>query len=206
MTEPNLLSRIRVELKRTIRLLQEQLQREHPQDHVYTILFEVSVCGKYAIRVAGSEESLMRLAEKYSAKGYHVAQGELIPSLKTFLRWDAPGDDLAGWYWGEQADDALVTKLIEEAMQAGLAEEYGDDQTLRRLCLESLQELDQEEVFGKGVDREQILIGICCCETGFDESSVDELATLNPPKTIERVRREIRNAAKIKLIRPNRSK
>ena len=53
-------------------------------------MFEVDVSGTYAIRIAASEESLTRLAEKYIAKGYRVRSGDLRESLGV-LRWDGHG-------------------------------------------------------------------------------------------------------------------
>src|SRR5205814_297623 len=143
MAEPELLRRIRDELKRTVRLLLEQLRHEHPGDCFYAILFEVDVSQTYAIRVAGSEESLTRLAEKYIAKGYRVRSGNLLESLRASLRWDAPGDDKDGWYWGDQEDDIQATKLIDQAVRAGLVREYDEGQPLHRLCVEALGELDR---------------------------------------------------------------
>jgi hypothetical protein len=205
MVEPELFRRIRDELKRTIRLLLDQLHRDHPNDQVYAILFEVDVRGTYAIRVAGSEESLTRLAEKYITKGYRIQSGDLLENLRSLLRWDAPGDDMAGWYWGDQNDDVEVSRLIEQAVQAGLIEEYSAAWPLRTLCIEALRELDSEGVFGLGSEREQVLIGVCCCENEFGEE-LDELATLNPASTISRMRKELQAAASADrvLIRPRR--
>jgi len=204
MAEPELFRRIREELKRTVRLLLDQTRRDHPSDRVYAILFEVDVSGTYAIRVAGSEESLTRLAEKYVTRGYRAKSGDLLETLRTLLRWDAPGDDRDGWYWGHQGDDAEVTRLIDQAAQAGLIQEYGEDQPLRTLCLDALRELDSEGAFGSGRERERVLIGTCCCEVGFGEEDVEKLATLNPPRTISRLRHELRaaGAADRALIRP----
>ena len=112
MEELELFRRIRDELKRTIRLLLEQLRRDHPADRIYAVLFEVDVSGTYAIRVAGSEESLTRLAEKYIARGYRVQSGDPLETIRTILRWDAPGDDRDGWYWGDQDEDIPVTRMI----------------------------------------------------------------------------------------------
>ncbi len=205
MVEPELFQRIRDELKRTIRLLLDQLHRDQPNDHMYAILFEVDVSGTYAIRVAGSEESLTRLAEKYIAKGYRVQSGDLLETLRSLLRWHVAGDDLDGWYWGNQDDDAQVTELIEQAVRSGLIEEYGEVQPLRTLCLEALRELDSEGVFGSGGEWERVLLGICCCEVGFGEDEdLEELATLNPARKISRLRRELQAAvaADRVLIRP----
>jgi hypothetical protein len=169
------------------------------------VLFEVDVGGMYAIRIAGSEQSLTRLAEKYVAKGYRAQSGDLLGSLRALLRWDAPGDDRDGWYWGNEEDDAAVVRLIDEAVQAGYVEEYSESQPLRNLCLDSLRELDHEAAFGIGRERERILIGICCCELGFgDDDDMAELATLNPTATVNQLRRELlaAEAADRSLIRP----
>jgi len=205
MAEHELFRRIRDELKRTVRLLLEQLRHEHPDDRVYAILFEVDVSGTYTIRIAGSEESLNRLAEKYIAKGYRVRSGDLLGSLRAFLRWDAPGDDRDGWYWGNQDEDIPLTRMIEQAVKAELIREYDEDQPLRKLCLEALRELDNEGVFGRGQDRERLVIGVTCCEVGFgEEEDMEELATLNPAPTITRLRQELMaaTAADGVLIRP----
>jgi hypothetical protein len=196
MKKLQLLQRIRDELKRTVRLLLEQLRHDHPTERVYAVMFEVDISGTYAIRIAGSEESLTRLAEKYIAKGYRVRSGDLRESLRAVLRWDAPGDDKDGWYWGDQTQDLLVTQMIQEVVQAGLIHEYDENQTLRSLCLEALRELDSEGAFGRGPDRKRLLIGVTCCEVAFgDEEDVKELATLNPAATIARLRRELIAAA-----------
>jgi Domain of unknown function (DUF4303) len=207
MAEPELFRSIRAELKRTVRLLLDQLRRDHPNDRAYAILFEVDVSGTYAIRIAGSEESLTQLAEKYTAKGYRVQSGDLLESLRALLRWDAPGDDMDGWYWGDQEDDAEVTRLVDLAVKAGLIQEYGEAQHLRALCLDALRELDSEGAFGSGRDRERVLIGLTCCEQGFgDDEDIEELATLNPGPTISRLRRELQSAAAADrvLIRPKK--
>lgn len=207
MAEPELLKRIRGELKRTLRLLLEQVRRDHPTDHLYAILFEVAVTQTYTIRIAGSEEVLTRLAEKYITKGYRVRSGDLLDTLRAFLRWDAPGDDRDGWYWGNQEEDIPVTQMIAEAVQAGLIREYDEREPLRRLCLKALQESDREGAFGRGKERARLLIGVSCCEMGFgEEADVKELATLNPPSVIARLRRELAAAAKADrlLIRPSR--
>lgn len=205
MAEPELFHLIREELKRTVRLLLEQLRRDHPSDRVYAVLFEVDVSGTYTIRVAGSEESLTRLAEKYVAKGYRANSGDSLEHLRALLRWDAPGDDKDGWYWGNQEDDAEATRLINRAVEAGLIEQYGASKPLNNLCLDALRQLDSEGAFGMGHEREQVIIGTCCCEVGFgDPEDVEELAALNPPRTISRLRRELRaaKAADQALIRP----
>jgi hypothetical protein len=205
MVESELLSRIRDGLIRTVRHLMEELGREHPTDSIHAVMFEVDVNGTYAIRVAGSEESLSRLAEKYISRGYRTRSGDLRESLRAFLRWAAPGDDKDGWYWGDQIEDLPVTQMIEQAMQMGLIPECDENETLRSLCMEALRELDNEGVFGKGRDRERLLIGVTCCEVEFGERRhMKELATLNPAPTIARLRQELLAAiaADKLLIRP----
>jgi hypothetical protein len=205
MVEPELVRRIRDELKRTVCLLLEQVRREHPADCFYAILFEVDVRQTYVVRVAGSEESLTRLAEKYIAKGYRVRSGNLLESLRAFLRWDAPGDDKAGWYWGDQDEDIQASELIGQAVQAGLIREYDQDQPLRRLCLKAHRELNSDRTFGSGTARERLLIGTTCCEVEFgQEEHIQELASLNPAPTIARLRQDLAAAAQVDrlVIRP----
>jgi len=206
MGEPELFRRIRDELKRTVRLLLDQLRREYATERFYAVMFEVDVSETYAIRIAASEESLTRQAERYAAKGYGVKTDDLLEALRAMSRWDAPGDSRVGWHWGNQDDDLPVTQLIDEAVAAGLIREYNESQPLRRLCVEALRELDREGAFGIGAERESLLIGPTCVEVGFCESEDDiaELAALNPPAAIQRLRRELAAAgvADGLLIRP----
>ncbi len=199
MEVPELFDGIRAELKRTVRLLLDQLRREHPAERLYAVMFEVDVSETFAIRIAASEESLTRQAERYAAKGYQVRSGDLLEALRAMSRWDAPGDSRIGWYWGNQDDDLPVTQLIDQAVQTGRIREYDEWQPLSRLCLEALRELDAERVFGTGVERERLLIGTTCVEFGFCESeeNIAELATLNPPATIARLRRELEQEAAV---------
>ena len=145
MEEPDLFRHIRDELKRTVLLLMEQLRRDHPTDRLYAVMFEVDVSETYVIRIAASEESLSRQAERYAAKGYQARSGDLMELLRAISRWDAPGDSRVGWYWGNQDDDLPVTQLIDQAVQAGLIREYDETQPLRRLCVESLRDLDSKQ-------------------------------------------------------------
>jgi hypothetical protein len=205
MGEPELFRSIRDELKRTVRLLLEQIRREHPTESFYAFMFEVDVSETYVIRIAASEESLTREAERYAAKGYQTRSGNLLEALRAMSRWDAPGDSRLGWYWGNQEDDIPVTQLIDKAVEAGLIREYDESQPLRQLCVEALGELDREGAFGVGAEREAVLIGTTCVEVGFGEAEdVEELATLNPPATIARLRQELEaeSVASELLIRP----
>jgi hypothetical protein len=204
MNNPRLLEHIRDELKRTFRLLLRQLLREHGADRYYAIMFEIDVSGTYVIRFAGSKESLSRRAEAYTAKGYQVRSGDLQETLRALLRWDAPGDDRVGWYWGNQDDDVPLTQLVAQAVKAGLIHEYAEDQCLRRLCIEALRDLDRAGVLGDGRERETLLLGVTCVETGFGVEDVEELATLNPARVIARFREELAAAAAADklLIRP----
>jgi hypothetical protein len=192
MEEPELFRDIRDELKRTVLLLLDQLHRDHPADRLYAVMFEVDVSETYAIRIAASEESLSRQAERYVAKGYQARSGDLLGLLRAKSRWDAPGDSRIGWYWGNQDDDIAVTQLIDQAVQAGLIREYDETRPLSRLCVEALKDLDSEGVFGVGVKRESVLIGTTCVEVGFGEAEdLAELETVNPPATIDRLRQEL---------------
>jgi len=205
MPASDLLSQIRDELKQTVRLLLAQLRHDRATEQLYAILFEVGVCGTYTICVAGTEESLTRLAALYASIGYSVKFGDAIGPLREFLRWAAPGDDLDGWYWGAQPEETELTLLIQKALKAKLIVEYRD-RILEKLCVDALRELDLEGAFGVGYEREGILIGTCCCEVEFVET--EDLVALNPTHTIARFRQELiaAAAADLALIRPKFSK
>jgi hypothetical protein len=64
-----------------------------------------------------------------------------------------------------------------------------------------LRELDQEGAFGKGAERERVLIGLCCCECGFGgEEDLEELASLNPEQTMARLRHELQAASNVESL------
>src|SRR5262249_44390463 len=106
--EPELFREIRDELKRSVRLLLDQLRGERPDDHFYAVLFDVDVSQTRAFRVVGSEETLTRLAERYIGKGYRTKTGDQLENLRILLRWDAPGDNRHGWHLGNEGDDAAA--------------------------------------------------------------------------------------------------
>jgi hypothetical protein len=61
--------------------------------------------------------------------------------------------------------------------------------------LEVLKELDADQVFGVGKEREKIVIGVCY--VGGDNSEEEFLKwakSVNPPSIIERLRTELRAA------------
>ena len=95
--------------------------------------------------------------------------------------------------------------MIGEAMQAGLIREFDERTPLDKLCIQSLRELDHEGAFGTGLAREELIIGTACCELDFGEKGhVEELAALNPARSMSRLRQELAaaEAADRLLIQP----
>ena len=207
MKEPDLFRRLREELKRAVRVLLEEQLRGRTGERLYAVLFDVDVSETYAAPIAASEESLTRYAETYVAKGYRAKSGDSLTTLRATNRWDAPGDNMIGWHTTDETEAKAVAQIIGQAVKAGLIEEYDKSQPLRRLCVEALRELDSEGTFGRGAERGDVLIGTSCVDVGFAdaEEDIEELASLNPPETIARLRNELAVAAVAyeSLIRPS---
>lgn len=111
-----------------------------------------------------------------------------MAALRTWLRWAGPED---GWYQGLETEAFVPTSQhLDEAVAAGWMELY--DGQLETQALAALRQLDAEGVFGRGANREVVVLGLCYI--GGDNSDEDFLAwaeQVNPPVVMERLIREI---------------
>lgn len=190
--------KIENEFKRCTVAFLRRLERITPPETLYALLFEISNQDPGAWPIAATEESLTRMAMRYVAKGYKARNGNDLEMLRVALRWDAPGDDMTGWYWGDDstfADLNKVLQYIELPETLGGSDDYDDDddpifKLVKKKCLNALKELDEKGIFGSGADRERLVVGISNVDFDF-ENFLDELAVVNPTSVVERLRSEV---------------
>jgi hypothetical protein len=172
---------------------------------IYGVLLEAAVEGDNVYAVAGTEEGLTRIAEKYAAMGYQAKSGDTLTLLRKELRWGSPED---GWYSRYDAPFFdRANKLLSKARDGGLVKMF--DGTLNRVCLAALRELNKGRAFGEPRARKRPIIGICY--VGGDNSEKEFLGwaeRVNPPSAISRLRIEMAEgyAASKEITRPNFSK
>lgn len=196
----SLLVEIQCEFQRTAAAFLDQLRRIEPQETPYALLFEIADQTPGAWPIGATEESLSRGAETHIANGYKAPRGNDLDLLRVLLRWDAPGDDMRIWYWGEGGVDDRLNQLINAAWDS---EVIDDHRVLEDLCLAALAELNADGTFGCGEQREQLVVGITNVDFDF-ASFLSRLCLVNPPSVIHRLRGELEAAdrAHDQIIRP----
>jgi hypothetical protein len=181
-TPPVTQDAIRAALREAAEEFLRRVAATHPGETPYGFLFEISPSGFSAHGTVGTEEALTRFAEQGIVKGY----GDDVESIRAGFRWGSPED---AWY--QQPDEAFdkVNELLGQAEMTDLYARY--DGTLETLCLEVLKAMDADGVFGSGVERERIVVGLCYI--GGDNSAKEFLGwakQVNPPKVYKRLRKE----------------
>lgn len=187
MPNPASVNDIRQAFKDTAIAFLDQLAAIDPAETPYAVLFEISDQTPGAWPIAATEQSLTRLADEYIAMGYKARDGDDRELLRTGLRWDAPGDNMVGWYWGADDIDKELNTLITSAFDHAVIH---DHMMVRDLCLAAIKELDDDNTFGKDDSRNQRVVGISNVGQDF-RSFLDDLATVNPPIVIDRLRAEL---------------
>jgi hypothetical protein len=179
------------------------MAKDWRDETIYGILLEAAVEGDNVYAVAGTEEGLSRVAQKYEEKhGYRAQNGDTHTFLRKMLRWGSPED---GWYARYDAPFFnRANKLLTRAREAGLIKMF--DGTLNELCLKALRELTRAGVFGKPKFKKRPIIGICY--VGGDNSEKEFLGwaeRVNSPSTLARLRAEMAegDAASKQVTRPS---
>jgi hypothetical protein len=180
-TKPVSLDDIRVTLRAAAEKFLRAVAEEHPGEILYGFLFEISREGFSAHGAAATEEGLRRYADECAAE-----DGGDAEQLRSELRWGGTED---AWYQQPERAFGAVNRLLARAEREKLYEAYAG--VLEGLCIDVLKELDASGTFGKGTDRERVVLGVCY--TGGDNSEEEFLGwakQVNPPKVFERLTAE----------------
>lgn len=164
------------------------LRKDWPGERLYGFRYEIHSQSVWATAAAATEEGLQRVAARYSAKHKATELAAATKWNRVALRWAGPED---GWYTGQPEKlFERSARLFTEAEQHGWIEAF--DGQLETLCLQTLRELDATGLFGKGADRDSVVLGLCG-EGGdsSDEQEFEWAAAVNPPAVAERFRQEV---------------
>lgn len=183
-------------LKSLAQTLWTEIGKYQANETVYAFLFGVTNQFPSAYPIAATEESLTSLAKSYLAMGYGVQSAKIDPleSLRTLLRWDAPGDDKTGWYWIKSKKNFGLDPLTEKALAAGIMK-MCEPAPMEELCVQALAELAGEGLFGPAKKRQVMVLGISDVEN-FDKFLVHN-KELNSPEAMNRLKRQLKDRDKI---------
>ena len=160
--------------------------RAKHDEEIYGVLIEISREGFSAHGSIATEEGLTRFANECLGS----YKGDLSAAKKD-LRWAGPEN---GWY---QSDDKAFRTTNAELSIAQKSKLYDYfDRTLTALCLKTLKSLDENGLFGTGVSRAKMVIGICY--VGGDNSDEEFLGwakQVNPKSVYTRLSKELAHKA-----------
>ena len=169
-----------------------RVAKANPGEKLYAFLFEISCEGFSVHGAIATEEGLTRYAEEQLSEVRPIKTAEPLATLRSCFRWAGPED---GWYQQPESAFNAVNKSLRRAEAEALYEMY--DGSLNEICLQVLQEMDQDRLFGVGDERERVVVGICY--VGGDNSDEEFLGwakQVNPPSVMKRLRRELKQSRK----------
>ena len=172
------------------------LERERPGETIYAFVFEVNPQLDHVAASVATEEGLDRLVRSYVAQGYRSSD----PDSPGCVRAGAcagdrvePTDSARNEGWFAKNDASLFApaqRLIERAQLHRYL--WPRDGTLFRLCLETLQMMDDRGAFSRGAERNQIVLGLFYNDRPTDEEHfLNWAAQLNAPAVMERLQQEL---------------
>jgi hypothetical protein len=169
-----------------------RVAKANPGETLYAFLFEISCEGFSAHGAVATEEALARYAQAQLAKVKPIKASDPLATAQSCFRWAGPED---GWY--QQPDSAFkaTNELLGRAQRQNLYDMY--DGSLNEMCLQVLRDMDKAGHFGKGRDRERIVLGICYI--GGDNSDEEFLGwakQVNSTSVMKRLRQELKQSRK----------
>lgn len=186
-TQPTVtIERIRAALRTAAETQLREISGIQPRETVYGFLFECTEDGFAVLGATGTQEQLTRYALEQLERLKPLETLDPVAAVRSAFRWGSPED---GWYREAWPFDE-VNDLLREAERTQLYQAF--DGTLAQLCVEVLQAMDRDAVFGIGERRERVVIGVCV--TGGDTSDPEFMTwaeQVNPPAVMERLRAEV---------------
>jgi hypothetical protein len=154
----------------------------HPGENFYAYALYTDDDVSHVIPAASSEESLARVVEQYN---------EPDPAEQLHLRWET-----SEWEYEAEGDEHFdnFNRLLGEALESARDGDDSDDddanweqrQQLLQMMGDALAALDAEGLFGRGPQRERVLL-MCAITDPDDDGSdfgFDSIRALNPPEVV----------------------
>jgi len=169
-----------------------RVAKKNPGETLYAFLFEISCEGFSAHGAVATEEALARHAKAQLAEVKPIKASDPLAVVKSGFRWAGPED---GWYQQPDAAFDAANDLLSRAEAQNLYEM--DDGSLNEMCLQVLREMDKAGQFGKGDERDRVVLGICYIGgDNSDEEFLEWAKQVNPPSVMKRLRQELKQSRK----------
>jgi Domain of unknown function (DUF4303) len=174
-------------LQATVAII-KQFKAEHPKEKQYSFSFVAPPEGTSVCCTFATEEGLTNIATEYVNNVPGISKDNSIETQRISLRWLNPDEGWYYYYFGDIFDGLWLQPFI-----TGGLEEF--DESTEDICVDTLKELDKMGLFGKGDDRNLIVIGFTY---GYDPDDFLNFAKeVNPPIIYDRLCVEIRESCKI---------
>lgn len=179
--------RFRATLTDELRAAWRALRAAHAGERFYSFGLYTAPCAEYLTVTASTEEGLARATAAY------VGKRGGVPALRqASLRWSPADSPL------HVEGDGLLPK--SGALRDAGPDPYDDSpagaaavKLVFESAVASLRDLDREGLFGAGVEREALVLGVWYGDQS-DEERVEYARALNPGPVADRLARELAQA------------
>jgi len=178
--------RLRPVLKDAVRGTFRDLKSRYPDERFYAFALYTAGEAEYVLPTANTEEGLRRRAEGYVRRGYAPPE-----TGAASLRWN-PAD----WAYHLEGDEPYFGEVERLLMQAPEPHDLEGDTYRARVdgvfetCLAALEELDAEGLFGRGEERQAIVINLLKGDQS-NEEMLECAKRLNPRAAYARFAAEL---------------
>lgn len=186
------------ELRRAIRSSVARAKRELAGQRLYGVALLIHGSGTVSGMAFGTLEALEVEVDRYLQSGWKARKGRDRPALRGMLRWTGIDE---GW-WRLDLDDFEAAHELSYALVHGAVdcvEQEVEDLFGSRLGYVQLQaalaEADHAGLFGRGKDREAVVLLLHAGDQG-DEELVEWARPMNPKVCVERLAADLRRGAK----------
>ncbi|WUI03031.1 DUF4303 domain-containing protein [Spirillospora sp. NBC_00431] len=162
-----------------------EVRERHPGESFYFFALFTDAFAAYILPTSGSEEGLRRVAEKYVAEF-----GRTVEEQADGLRWspvDSPYHMFGEDHFGP------VLELLGRRGDPWQRDDDGLDAEIDarfEACFQALAMLDEEGFFGRGAERERVLVNVLQGDQS-DRSILENARRLNPPGAVARLERDL---------------
>lgn len=179
---------LREAIERSFEFGVEQMGRA--QIYGYTLFLHQLGSGISAI--VQTEDGLQRIVQRYIGAGWKVKAGQVADVMKTYFRWEFNED----WLILEDPYFKKANEVIYECWSLDCDAFYEDGNTrlVQITSLVTLAELDAAGFFGRGKDRQGIVLNRHLCGGMSDDETLAVVDLVNPYEVSNRFRAEYQTA------------